>query len=562
MVSLFNRALSVSMALLLAIGPTIAAEYCVRKGASGANTGLNWTDAFPDTPATWSRADSTNRYWYADSDAGAYTYLPFPNAMSGANTIVVKKAYPSAPGMPTTGWVDSYGNGTATLGSGTGGISFNDTGYIIVDGYSPTATENMGFIIPLLKSPGDPVNYKGIYVGDFSVPQTVYLTVKYLDIQGPDTGGDDDHLYYEIGQNTWGVYGVSFAAGYRYITFDHVKISRVETLIQVANMDDFTIQNSELSYSRQANPHPLAPHANVLYMASCDNLIFRNNKVHHWAVTGIYPSGSEAHTGYEIYGNRFYKTYGNSASAIWVHSGTLTDAKVYNNTFADMNSPLTVDTTGAGISGGPFQNNILYNNTNLTTYLPSYFNKSYNWFSGGTTYGSSSIAGGSTNPFTSSATYDFSLVNELPGTSLASQYDLDPNDQVRSDDGVWSMGALDFGGGSPSIPPTISDEPDSQTISSGNAATMTVVASGTPVLTYQWYEGSSGTTTTLISGATSGSYTTPTLTSTTQYWVRVSNVYGTDDSATATITVSSGGGGGGGGSAKGRNVRGGTVRKP
>ncbi len=86
------------------------------------------------------------------------------------------------------------------------------------------------------------------------------------------------------------------------------------------------------------------------------------------------------------------------------------------------------------------------------------------------------------------------------------------------------------------VPPSITTQPASQTITAGQSATLTVVASGTS-LTYQWYQGTSGITTSLISGATASSYTTPALNSTTNYWVRVSNSVGQADSNTATITV-------------------------
>ena len=53
-----------------------------------------------------------------------------------------------------------------------------------------------------------------------------------------------------------------------------------------------------------------------------------------------------------------------------------------------------------------------------------------------------------------------------------------------------------------------------------------MVATGTEPLTYQWYEGASGDITNPIAGATGSSYTTPPLTHNTQYWVRVSNGFG------------------------------------
>ena len=85
--------------------------------------------------------------------------------------------------------------------------------------------------------------------------------------------------------------------------------------------------------------------------------------------------------------------------------------------------------------------------------------------------------------------------------------------------------------------PFITSHPGSQTISTGSTANLSVVATGTATLSYQWYQGPSGATTTPISGATSATFTTPALTSTTSYWVRVTNGLGTADSATATLTV-------------------------
>ncbi len=93
-------------------------------------------------------------------------------------------------------------------------------------------------------------------------------------------------------------------------------------------------------------------------------------------------------------------------------------------------------------------------------------------------------------------------------------------------------------GGNPApTTPTITTQPASQNINTGNTATLSVVATGTPTPTYQWYQGNSGDTSNLIADATGSSFTTPALNATTSYWVRVSNSAGTVDSTTATITV-------------------------
>jgi hypothetical protein len=97
--------------------------------------------------------------------------------------------------------------------------------------------------------------------------------------------------------------------------------------------------------------------------------------------------------------------------------------------------------------------------------------------------------------------------------------------------------ALDVIGYDRRIPPSITLQPANQTITSGSTATLSVTASGSAPFMYQWYIGASGTTTSPIGGATGSSYTTPALTSTTSYWVRVSNGTATADSNTAMVII-------------------------
>ncbi len=85
-------------------------------------------------------------------------------------------------------------------------------------------------------------------------------------------------------------------------------------------------------------------------------------------------------------------------------------------------------------------------------------------------------------------------------------------------------------------PPSITSQPQPRTVNFGTSATLTVTASGTAPLSYQWYRGSPGTTTSPVAGATSSSVTvTPGVT--TSFWVRVTNSCGTANSAAATVTV-------------------------
>jgi hypothetical protein len=86
--------------------------------------------------------------------------------------------------------------------------------------------------------------------------------------------------------------------------------------------------------------------------------------------------------------------------------------------------------------------------------------------------------------------------------------------------------------------PGIWIQPRSATILTGTSTTMTVSAIGTGPLTYQWYQGLPGTTTTPV-GSNSPSFTTPALNVDTRYWVKVTTAANPTgaDSAAAAITV-------------------------
>jgi hypothetical protein len=91
--------------------------------------------------------------------------------------------------------------------------------------------------------------------------------------------------------------------------------------------------------------------------------------------------------------------------------------------------------------------------------------------------------------------------------------------------------------GTVSQPPTITDQPDSKTVSVGQSVTFTVGASGSGTLTYQWQRNGAN-----ISGATSPSFTlaSPQLSdSGAGFRCMVKNSVGTATSNTATLTVTS-----------------------
>jgi predicted extracellular nuclease len=88
------------------------------------------------------------------------------------------------------------------------------------------------------------------------------------------------------------------------------------------------------------------------------------------------------------------------------------------------------------------------------------------------------------------------------------------------------------------VAPSITAEPQDSSVATGGTATLSVTASGTAPLSYQWYSGTAGDASTPVGTGTS--FTTPALTATMSYWVRVSGPGGQADSRTATVTVNAG----------------------
>jgi hypothetical protein len=86
--------------------------------------------------------------------------------------------------------------------------------------------------------------------------------------------------------------------------------------------------------------------------------------------------------------------------------------------------------------------------------------------------------------------------------------------------------------------PAISVQPAGTTVAAGQQATLTVTASSTTPLSYQWYRGLSGDVSQAIAGTNSAAINV-TPQSTTSYWVRLGNACGTTNSNTATVNVTS-----------------------
>jgi hypothetical protein len=103
----------------------------------------------------------------------------------------------------------------------------------------------------------------------------------------------------------------------------------------------------------------------------------------------------------------------------------------------------------------------------------------------------------------------------------------------------WDVNAVStvYGAGAVCNAPAITSQPQSTTITQGQSTSLSVAATGTS-LSYQWFSGTSGNTSSGVIGTGSSINVTPTVT--TSYWVKVTSGCGanpTINSTTATVTV-------------------------
>jgi hypothetical protein len=232
---------------------------------------------------------------------------------------------------------------------------------------------------------------------------------------------------------------------------------------------------------------------------------------------------------------------GATSSSYFMPSAIAMDAGNYTVTVTNPAGSVTSSTAkvvvGSTITSNPISLSILENQTATFSVAaagePPF---SYKWYviaPGGST--GTVIAGATSNTYTTPAEST---------NANGSQFYATVTDACGGSALTSTSAKLTVTGGN--SPPTITTQPVSQTIAVGATPTFTVVAAGSPTLTYQWYQIPAGTVVgNAISGATSASYTVPATATKIgddqdAYYVIVSNSYGQAVSQHATLAIGSG----------------------
>jgi len=224
-----------------------------------------------------------------------------------------------------------------------------------------------------------------------------------------------------------------------------------------------------------------------------------------------------------------------SKAGLTYPGGLTIDANGYIYAADSGNSTIRVLSTAPGITAQP-QNQLVATGTTATfaVSVSAQPTPTYQWFKDGTAINGATSATFSIASAQSAdpGTYKVTISQTVGGVTTS----------VTSAGATLSLGSA----------PTITTQPQNQTVTAGANVTLSVVATGTPTPTYLWYKDSAA-----ISGATSATLSLSSVQSANagSYKVTVTNAFSSIDSTAVTLTVnaasngsssSSGGGGGGG----------------
>jgi hypothetical protein len=443
--------------------------YYVRAGATGANDGSSWADAWTELPYRLTGKDmrkSSNgvlergaTYYIAD---GEYPSYIFDAAEDGDAVITIKKATIDDHGTDV-GWDNSYGDGQAVLEP-----IIIHTGYWVIDG-SRRDSKNSGHGFKIV-IPGDK---EGIaencikVVGPTISTRVNNITVKYFEFTSAigEYPHGEQYIVKNGYEHTNG--GDNVYIGYCYF---HHFIGPMQRTRQMTRL------TAEHNYYEDNKNYPDGPHGDAIQLwganASAEsfpssNCVIRYNEFCDIEGTG-YINLAWGLDKIRIYGNVFNYSEENDKMGCWIayfYKGKVGSVFIYNNTIVnanfvpDNNGFSTFYIAGSAILEGTEQyiyNNLWFNCRKAGVY--EFENSGYHYISQSTLNPAYQIEDTvvltDVDPFADQEGYDYRLATETPGKVLTSeawwdpQYDSnkDMNGVVRGEDGVWDIGAYEFAG--------------------------------------------------------------------------------------------------------------------
>jgi len=435
----------------------------VRAGASGSESGTNWTNActkFTGNCSTTSNPARGVTFWVA---AGSYGSVTFSAPDSGTTVTTVESA--TSNHGPTGDWNDGYA-GQALF---SGGAIVSD--YWTFDGQNRGADWQTGYNLKFWNQTAP--QGEALQIGAGAGRGASHVSIKYVEVEGTNrnfrsttpcsSGGYcDDGIYVKSRSN-------DIYVGYSFLH------DVGDTQVQA---NDNTVENSVGSdwifeydyFSRNHSGAQSADNHSEAFSVTAQNLVVRYNYFQDIGSSGVITDASAGQPSvgpWEIYGNVWFWTKENPFPGVGdglaclfgeTFSGHL---KIYNNTIAGIQSENVCSARpffmvgGGENKGNPavqIYNNLFWNDCHVHNGPGAYYNWTVsmdnNSYYGGTTAPNDSsahrqiIAG---NPFVDISHANFRLKRHTEsGKPLLAPYSQDMDGKIRGSDGIWDRGAFQF----------------------------------------------------------------------------------------------------------------------
>jgi len=433
------------------------ANWYVRDGAAGTNNGTNWMNAWEDMDdIAWASVTRGDTIYVAD---GNYAIPTLTKAESGSSIIEIRKACTTGTGDGAhgteTGWVDTYGDGTANWPACQEWLFY--TGYWTINGVFRDESnwyDDTAYGFRFVKTSAGQRQFNVPY------PETAHhLTFKYLYTAGVLSGEEGGVTYY--------------CAGYsNYCTISHCFSTLGGRCSMLWNTSSYTLVEYTLMSRCRST---VLTHGELISNTVINYFTVRYNIFEDSQGTGFVMFGDNSSlpyggTGHEFYGNLFIRTSGypnpgqyevgdnEEVIGTWSDVGNYTEnSKVYNNTFINIVKSNAAIFFGDGSSGNLAYNNLFYG---LGTNLFSGCTHNYNAFDGTNAQGEANAQTGITtakfvnyNAGGIPAGGDFHLASATDAGydtgSDVPENDVDMDGVTRGADAVWDRGAYEYGVGDP-----------------------------------------------------------------------------------------------------------------
>jgi hypothetical protein len=469
-------------------------NWYVRTGASG--NGTSWANAWSNvTNIVWSSIQPGDTIWIAGGSYGSLSVGKSGNADTNTGRIFIKRATSSSHGSDA-GW--SAGYDTQVSLSSIYWASLNVGSYVTIDGQVDSG-------IKVVHGNSDSSSSVSFDRG------VSYVTLRYLDLQGPGDTNGFHHLGDDRGIDVTAWNGSSYDP-VNYLKVQNSRIHGACTQIWNMNASNGIWEYNQIYNSTDSSGVPC--HPNIFVTASSNNVVFRYNRIYNYDAEGIMILNG-GHGSLYVYGNLWYS--GNTyARIIETQDGVNGPVYFYNNTIDNMWGGINTANGGSWATGSTGRNNIWINMS-----------------AGGLPTESNNLSGTlSSSMFVNYAGKDYHLTSGASGAinkgmvlTVDGFINKDPDGNTRGADGTWDIGAYEYSSGSSNptdtTPPAISSISSGTPTASGATISWTTDESSNTQVEYGLttsYGASSVLDTTL---ATSHSVTLSSLTSNTLYHFRV-----------------------------------------